>query len=181
VGPNNFNRPAPSSSFVVIVMGKSNSNSPPDQHASNSLTAATSLNSNPQNKPGSDSQGRFCHCYSSNCQIIGQRYTKIMAGPDPSLIKADPPAGSGDKRPSSETVVDVIHDVDGKMVEMLCPLPVQTEGITSAPRGADDNSTTIPFYNNCGGSAIMESKRESKTESTPITQANPVRDTNSTD
>ena len=57
---------------------------------STSDTATSSLN-----QLGTDSKGRFCNCYSSNCQIVGQRYTENMTGPDPTLIKANPPAGSG--------------------------------------------------------------------------------------
>ena len=38
------------------------------------------------------------------------------------------------------------------MVETLTLLPGETEGITSAPRSADDDTTMIQFNYNCGGS-----------------------------
>ena len=37
-----------------------------------------------------------------------------MTGPDPTLIKANPPAGSGGQPPTSETLVEVTHHVMSK-------------------------------------------------------------------
>jgi hypothetical protein len=67
------------------------------------------------NQLGADSKGRFCGCYSSNCQIVGQRYTKNMTGPDPTLIKANPPAGSGGQPSTSETFVEVPNLVESEL------------------------------------------------------------------
>ncbi len=38
-----------------------------------------------------------------------------MTGPDPTLIKANPPVGSGGEPPTSETFVEVTHHVESEL------------------------------------------------------------------
>jgi hypothetical protein len=81
---------------------------------------------------GTDSKGRICNCYSSNCQIIGQRYTENMTGPDPTLIKAIPPAGSAGQQSTSTTFVEVLNHVESKLDSSI--QQSKTESIVDSPR-----------------------------------------------
>jgi hypothetical protein len=83
---------------------------------------------------GTDSKGRICNCYSSNCQIIGQRYSENMRGPDPTLIKAIPPAGSAGQQSTSagqQSTSDPTH-VESKLDSSI--QQSKTELIVDAPR-----------------------------------------------
>jgi hypothetical protein len=93
----------------VVVTASAQSTLLPQGGPSDSTTSSLKLN--PQDMLGTDFKGRFCNCYSSNCQLIGQRQSQNMTGPDPTLIKVNPPAGSGDQPPTSETLVEVTHHV----------------------------------------------------------------------
>jgi hypothetical protein len=113
----------------VMVKGSAQSTLLPQ--AGPSDTTTSSLKLNPQNQLGADSKGRLCNCYSSNCQIdyavaipaiarlmlfqqLPDWYTQNMTGPDPTLVKANSPAGSGGQPPNSETLVEVTHHVESE-------------------------------------------------------------------
>jgi hypothetical protein len=81
---------------------------------------------------GTDSKGRICNCYSSNCQIIGHRYTANMTGPDPTLIKALPPAGSAGQQSTSTTFEEVLNHGESKLDSSI--QQSKTESIVDSPR-----------------------------------------------
>ncbi len=54
-----------------------------------------------------------------------------MTGPDPTLIKANPPTGSGGQPPISETFVEVTHHVESELDSSITES--KTESIVNSP------------------------------------------------
>jgi hypothetical protein len=129
----------------VVVTASAQSTILPLGGPSDSTTSSLQLI--PQNQLGADSKGRFCNCYSSNCQLIGQRHTQNMTGPDPTLIKANPPVGSGGQPQTSETLVEVTTDIrNSAMTESKSNVVVDSPPITPSASVRNNSKFETMMY-----------------------------------
>ena len=73
-----------------------------------------------------------------------------MAGPDPTLIKANPPAGSGGQPPTSQTSVEVTHHVeselDSSITESKTESTMESPPITPSATVRNLSYTKSGFY-----------------------------------
>ena len=73
-----------------------------------------------------------------------------MTGPDPTLIKANPPAGSGGQPPTADTFVEVTHHVesglDSSITESKTESTVESTPITPSEPVRNLSYTTLGIY-----------------------------------